>query len=157
MPKYGDWPSDMERYFTQLSRMGKRPTIVFTEYQHPAAWTPALDMYETEDALVVVLELAGVDPQEADIQAEPGRLFVRGIRRERMGPDNGRRSYHALEIPRGAFERSLPLPSGLNTDDARASYHDGLLEIHIPRRSPHQVKISVESQTSPAEEAGEQP
>jgi HSP20 family protein len=69
---------------------------------------------------------------------------VRGVRRERHGPD-AQRSYHALEIPYGRFERTLPLPAGLDTAAATASYHDGLLEIMLPKRQPRQVQISREA------------
>jgi HSP20 family protein len=138
-----DWQREMERYLAHFARTGKRPTIVFTQHPHAApVWTPAVDMYETEDALVVVLELAGVDAQQTDVKAEPHALTIRGVRRQRVAQDN--RTYHALEMAYGRFERTVRLPPGLDTDAAQASYKDGLLEITLPKRSPHQVRIDVE-------------
>jgi HSP20 family protein len=145
MPQMDDWQREVERYLAHFAH-AKRPTILFT--QHPQltpTWTPSLDMYETDDAVVVLLELAGVDPNQAEIRAEPHRLLVRGVRRERHGPAGpAGRTYHALEIPYGRFERSLPLPPGLDTEAARASYQEGLLEITLPKRAPTQVHIAVE-------------
>ncbi len=141
-----DWQRDMERYLAHFVRSGKRPTILFTQHTHPTpVWTPAVDLYETEDALVALFDLAGIDADQTEVHTEPGRLLVRGVRRERRsaGTSEEHRSYLTLEIPYGRFERSLPLPSGLDTDAAQATYRDGLLEITLPRRAPHQVRISL--------------
>ena len=151
MPQLDDWQREVERYLAHFAH-SKRPTVLFT--QHPQlvpTWTPNLDMYETDEAVVVLLEVAGVDPNETEIRAEPHRLQVRGVRRERHG--GGGRTYHALEVPYGRFERSVPLPPGLDTDAAAAGYHDGLLEITLPKRAPTQVRINVES-GSGAEQRG---
>ena len=145
MPSPDDWQREMERYLAHFARSGKRPTILFTEHpQLTPTWTPALDMYETENAVVVLLDLAGIDPNTTDIQAEANHLVIRGVRRERHAGSSTERSYHALEIPYGRFERSLPLPAGLDTAAASASYRDGLLEITLPKRAPSQVRIAVE-------------
>jgi HSP20 family protein len=138
-----DWQREMERYLAHFGRAGKRPTILFTHQpQATVAWSPAVDMYETDEAIVVLLDLAGVDAEKTQVQAEPHRLSVRGVRRERH-PMNAQRSYHTLEIPYGRFERTMHLPPGIDTDAARASYRDGLLEITLPKRLPRQVPISA--------------
>jgi HSP20 family protein len=141
------WQREMQRYLAHFNRAGKRPTIVFSQHPQPSpVWTPAMDVYETVDSLVIVLDLAGVDAEQAEVRAEPHLLVVRGMRRERHArerPDE-QRSYLALEIPYGRFERSVRLPPGLDTSAARASYREGLLEITLPKRVAHQVPISVE-------------
>jgi HSP20 family protein len=141
------WQREMQRYLAHFNRAGKRPTIVFSQHPQPSpVWTPAMDVYETVDALVIVLDLAGVDAEHTEVRAEPHLLVVRGMRRERHArerPDE-QRSYLALEIPYGRFERSVRLPAGLDTSAARASYREGLLEITLPKRVAHQVPISVE-------------
>ncbi|MBV8716957.1 MAG: Hsp20/alpha crystallin family protein [Chloroflexi bacterium] len=145
-----DWQREMQRYLAHFHRAGKRPTILFNQLAQPSpVWTPAMDMYETEDALVIVLDLAGVDADRTEVHAEPHLLVVRGVRRERRstGRAEAQRSYHALEIPYGRFERAVRLPPGLDTAEARASYHEGLLEITLPKRLPRQVPITVEEAT----------
>jgi HSP20 family protein len=145
-----DWQREMERYLAHFNRAGKRPTILFTHLPQPqvtTAWTPAVDMYETDAALVVLLDLAGVDSDATDVQAEPHRLTVRGVRRERHAPhSDAQRSYHTLEIPYGRFERTVRLPPGTDVEGAHASYRDGLLEITLPKRVPRQVPIIVQEQ-----------
>lgn len=141
-----DWQREMQRYLAHFHRAGKRPTILFNQHtQSSLVWTPAMDMYETAEALVIVLDLAGVDAEQTEVHAEPHLLLVRGVRRERRSPErpDEARSYHALEIPYGRFERSVRLPPGLDTSEARANYHEGLLEITLPKRVPRQVPINV--------------
>jgi HSP20 family protein len=134
----------MERYLAHFNRAGKRTTILFTASAQPTPlWSPALDMYETRDSIVVLLDLAGVDADKTEVHTQPNLLTVRGVRHERHGqvtPDD-QRNYHALEIPYGRFERAVRLPSGIDTDAARARYHDGLLEITLPKRLPSQIPI----------------
>jgi HSP20 family protein len=142
-----DWQSQMDRYLAHFNRAGKRQTILFTPSARPMpAWSPALDMYETQDAIVVLLDLAGVDAEHTEVHTQPHLLTVRGARTERHGPyvPNEARSYHALEIPYGRFERTLRLPPGTDTDAARASYRDGLLEITLPKKRPNRIPIQLE-------------
>jgi HSP20 family protein len=144
-----DWQREMERYLAHFKRAGKRPTILFAHHAETSpVWAPALDMYETDDALVVLLDIAGVDSTQTEVHAEPQLLSVRGVRRERHSPraPDERRNYHALEIPYGRFERTVHLPPGIDTAAARANYRDGLLEITLPKRLPRQVPISVAEQ-----------
>jgi HSP20 family protein len=147
-----DFQREVERYLQHFARTGKRPTIIFTQHARSTpGWTPAVDMYETDDSLVVLIELAGVDADKTEVHAEPSMLTIRGVRRERhdaQDPDE-QRTYHALEIPYGRFERSVRLPAGIDTDAAEATYHDGLLEIRLPKRLPRQVTIGVRNAGTP--------
>jgi HSP20 family protein len=142
-----DWQREMQRYLAHFYRAGKRPTILFNQHPQPSpVWTPAMDMYETDDALVILLDLAGVDAEHTEVRADPYVLLVRGVRRERRTqsrPDE-QRSYHTLEIPYGRFERSVRLPPGLDTAEARARYREGLLEIVLPKRVPRHVPITLD-------------
>jgi len=141
------WQREMQRYLAHFNRVGKRPTIVFSQHAQPSpVWTPAMDVYETVDALVILIDLAGVDAERTEVHAEPHLLVIRGVRHERHAPEHPdeQRSYLALEIPYGRFERSLRLPAGLDTAAALASYREGLLEITLPKRTARQVPIRVE-------------
>jgi HSP20 family protein len=136
-----DWQREMQRYLAHFNRAGKRPTILFTHTKSTTVWTPAVDVYETDEMIVVLFDLAGVDAEKTEVHAEPHLLVVRGVRRERHGPPE-QRTFHTLEIPYGRFERTLHLPEGTDTAAASASYKDGLLEITLPKRQPRQVPIS---------------
>jgi HSP20 family protein len=144
-----DWQHEIERYLAHFKRAGKRPTILFAHQgQTSPVWAPALDMFETDEALVILLDIAGVDASQTEVRAEPHVLTVRGVRHERHSPRGGdqHRNYHALEIPYGRFERTVHLPPGIDTAAAQANYRDGLLEVTLPKRLPRQVPISIEEQ-----------
>jgi HSP20 family protein len=143
---------DLQRYLAHFLHAGKRPSIVFTNRAQLAttSWSPAVDVYETVEAVVVLFDLAGVDPSRIEVQAEANVLTVRGVRLERRSAERSRerRSYHALEIPYGRFERRIMLPGGADTEAAQADYRDGILEITLPKRVPRQVPISVAARVS---------
>src|SRR5437660_1747042 len=85
-----DWQREMQRYLAHFNRAGKRPTILFSQHPEPSpVWTPAMDMYETADALVILLDLAGIDAEHTQVHAEPHLLVVRGVRHERHSVSHG--------------------------------------------------------------------
>jgi HSP20 family protein len=144
MADVDDWQREVDRYLQHFARSGKRPTIIFTQHnQLEPLWNPAVDLYETRDAIVVVLELPGVDPNQTEIQVEPQRLTVRGVRRERHARSPEQRTYHALELRYGRFERVLALPPSVDSSGTTATYEDGLLEIMLPKRAPARVQIDI--------------
>lgn len=74
-----------------------------------ACWTPPIDVYETEDAVTIVVALPGVGPDQLHVAIEDGVLVVAGERTLPLGCDG---IIHRLEIPHGRFERRIELPSG---------------------------------------------
>jgi HSP20 family protein len=102
----------------------------------PAAegrWQPSADVYETDEAWVIMLELAGVRKGDFSVTVNEGVLKVRGIRRDEFV---GKwRTYHQAEINYNEFERSFPLPRGTNEGTIKALYKDGLLTITIGKHS----------------------
>ena len=92
---------------------------------------PPVDVYETDDEVVVLVEIAGIPNEEVEVLVDGRTLTVRGERR----PPGGRpqRLYSQMEICQGPFQRDLLLPSEVNAEQARASYNAGLLEIVLPK------------------------
>ena len=103
---------------------------------YPAAerrWQPLADVYETDEAWVIVLELAGVRKGDFSVTLNEGVLTVRGSRRDEFV---GKwRTYHQAEINYNEFERSFHLPQGTDEGTIKALYKDGLLTITIIKRS----------------------
>jgi HSP20 family protein len=103
---------------------------------------------------VVRAELPGVDAEkDVDIQVADGVLTIRGQRRAEHR-DEGT-SYFRMETSYGAFERSIPLPEGVNPDDIKATHKQGILEVVVPGAA--QVaparKIAVQVEGGPAQKA----
>lgn len=105
------------------------------------SWRPRVDIYETPEAVVVVMEVAGVRAADIEIGVEGRSLNVTGLRVP-AARDDVRRIHH-LEIPHGRFHLAIELPHPVNTEAAAAASRDGLLEIVLPRLQPVHPAISA--------------
>ena len=108
------------------------------------AWAPAVDIYETENELVLRADLPGLSEKEIDVRVENNMLTLHGERKfeKKVSEDN----YLRVERAFGTFSRSFSLPNSVNTDAIKAEYHDGVLNVHMPKREeskPRQVKVAV--------------
>jgi HSP20 family protein len=99
-------------------------------------WVPTLDAWETDAALVYAFDLPGVPQDKISVEVEDGTLTV-SAERERS-TDVSEERYHRFERRFGSFARTVGLPQGVTEDAIKASYKDGVLEIHVPK--PEQVK-----------------
>jgi HSP20 family protein len=108
------------------------------------SWTPACDILETRDALILRAELPGVRREDIDISLEAGVLTLKGHRS--LEKETEERSYHRVERSYGNFVRSFTLPRSVDAEKIAATYVDGVLEIRMPRREetkPRSIKVSV--------------
>jgi len=102
-----------------------------------------LDVTTSTDELVVEAALPGVKPEDVAITVEDGTLTISGTTAAERRAEDG--SYLVQEIRRGAFSRSVTLPSGLEADKATATFEDGVLSLRIPKAEqvkPRQIRIS---------------
>ena len=93
-------------------------------------WRPPTDVYETEEAYHVVMDLACIRPEDVAVELIGEMLVVRGVRPERA---RGKRHYHSMEIQVGPFERRVRLGRPVRADAIEATYERGYLEIHLPK------------------------
>ncbi len=103
-----------------------------------------VDVYETDEEVVVVVEIAGILEEEVEIVVDGKVLVLSGERKPSIGRPG--RLYSQMEICHGPFRRELLLPADVNPDEARAEYSQGMLEIVLPkvtRRISRQVKFLV--------------
>src|SRR3954471_10859008 len=116
------------------------------------AWTPAVDIKETENDIRVELELPGMKPEDVEITAENGVLTIRGEKRsERKEGEENR--YHVVERAYGSFMRTFQLPQGIDEDQIKAEFEHGILSVHIPKAAlpqPKRIQISGSQQKSQA-------
>lgn len=107
-------------------------------------WPPAVEVYESDGDIVVKAELPGIDPKLVEIQVADDTLTIKAEAKAEQ--ENKGRNYYIRELRYGSFVRSLTLPSSAQGDMAKASYKNGILEIHIPkseRAKPKTVKVDV--------------
>jgi HSP20 family protein len=96
-------------------------------------WSPAVNIYETEDALLVIAEVAGVSPEEIYIKYEGNRLLVWGQRRE---PNlDAIRAVHRMEIQMGTFAFVIDLRGSVSAEGSEAELEAGMLQIRLPKRT----------------------
>jgi len=108
------------------------------------AWAPAVDVYETENELVIKADLPDVSDKDLDVRVENNMLTIHGERKfeQKVKEEN----YLRMERSYGSFTRSFSLPKSVNTEAIKAEYKDGVLNITLPKRAeskPKQVKVAV--------------
>jgi HSP20 family protein len=114
---------DMDRIF---SRLGTTEGLSAST----TAWMPRINVKQAGDDLAVHVELAGIKPEDVDVEVTAGVLTIRGERKaETKTEDEG---WVIRESSYGSFERSLALPEGVDPATIKADFHDGMLEIHVP-------------------------
>src|SRR5216683_553624 len=121
-------------------------------------WAPAVDIYETENELVVKADLPDVNPQDLDIRVENNILTIRGERKfeTKVHDDN----YLRIERAYGSFSRSFSLASSVNSEAIKADYQNGVLTLSIPKREeakPKQIKVNVGTHAVAAEDIAPPP
>lgn len=105
-------------------------------------WRPQIDIYETQEEIVVQAEIAGIRSEDINVEIGPATVKISGVRLG--GPRSGEARYRLAEIPCGFFERVLALPAVVDTQSAEAVYRDGLLEIRLVKRPLDRIhKISI--------------
>jgi HSP20 family protein len=108
-------------------------------------WTPAVDIFETPEFVVLAVELPGLLPSEIEVRIAENTLTLKGERKLEKGIEQ--ENYHRIERSYGSFFRSVPLPPGIKGSEAQAEYRLGILRIQIPKAreeaaSPVKVNIS---------------
>ena len=110
-----------------------------TLYQDSRGWTPAVDIYETTDHVVVIkAELPELKREEIGVTFENNVLTLKGERKfeEQVKRD----SFHRIERRHGSFSRSFTLPTSVDASRITADYKDGVLTIRLPRREEAKAK-----------------
>ena len=128
----------------QFNRMFNNVFSRFFEGGEPTeqGWAPAVDIYETDQNVVLKAELAGVNPKDVDIRVEDGTLLLRGERK--FESEVKKDGYSRIERSFGSFARAFPLPSSVNAEKAKAEYDNGVLTLTLPKREeakPKTIKI----------------
>lgn len=107
-------------------------------------WAPAVDIFETENELVIKADLPEISEKDLDVRVENNTLTIHGERKFEQKVKEG--SYLRTERSYGSFSRSFSLPNTVNTDAIKAEYKNGVLTIELPKRAeskPKKVKVNV--------------
>jgi len=109
------------------------------------AWRPAVDIYETENGIVIKAEIPGVRKEDISVEVKDNILTLKGERTPEK--DIPEEKYFRRERCFGTFHRSFTMQDVVNPDTIKASFKDGVLEVEIPKpeaEKPKQIKVNIE-------------
>ena len=131
-----DFPTGLRMFQDTMNRLlsepGSRP------------WTPAVDIYETENDLVLKADLPDVDMNDIEIKIENGTLSLRGERK--FEKNENQKGFHRIERSYGTFVRYFTLADTVDTEHVQAGLKNGVLTITLPKKEvakPKTIKVQV--------------
>ena len=121
-------------------------TRMLSEPQTNRPWAPAVDIYETENELVLKADLPDVDLKDIDVRVENQTLTISGERK--FEKNDSTKGYHRIERSYGTFVRSFSVPNTFDTETIAADFKNGVLSVTLPKKEaakPRQVKVEVKN------------
>jgi HSP20 family protein len=109
------------------------------------AWRPAVDIYESNNGIIVAVELPGVSKQDVSVEVKDDVLTLKGERR--ANPAVKENSYYLRERLFGPFKRTFTLHQNIQPELIKATFKEGILEIELPKPAqehPRQITVNVE-------------
>lgn len=104
---------------------------------HPHAWHPATDLFETEEAYIIKVEIAGMSEEDFTVSLDKNIISVYG-QRPLVSPDG---AFHRLEVPYGDFSTTVEIPREIEQSKVQAFYKNGFLTITLPKAKPVNIEI----------------
>lgn len=138
---------DDEELEDQLERVQKRMDRLFNDMmpsfgvvtaRQQRNWRPPTDVYETEESVVVKVEIAGMSERDFTVSLSNRTLTISGVRRD---PES-KLSYQQLEIPYGHFSTEVFLPYSVERNEIGAMYENGFLTVTLPKLKPRHIPIA---------------
>jgi HSP20 family protein len=134
--KYSPFRSDLDVFQDSISRLFSEPAS--------RPWSPAVDIYESENELVFKADIPDIDPKEVGIQLENGTLTLKGERKFEQ-ETSANKGFHRIERGYGAFTRAFSLPETVDAEKVKADYRNGVLTVTVPKKEIAKPKtINVE-------------
>ena len=116
----------------------------FNTAMSTTSWNPSVDIFETDNDVVVKAELPGMDPKTIDVRLENNVLLLKGERH--FEKETKEENYHRIEREYGSFSRAFSLPMAVKEDKITAEYKDGILRVVLPKKEelkPKTIKIEA--------------
>jgi HSP20 family protein len=135
-PDLDELGSGLRLFQDTVSRLLDQPTA--------RPWAPAVDIFETENELLLKADLPGVEMKDIDIQLENGTLALRGERKFEQEKKEG--GFHRVERSYGSFARYFTLPDTLDPEQVKADYKNGVLTVKLTKKEvakPRQIKVEI--------------
>jgi HSP20 family protein len=134
--EFEEFPAGLRLFQDSLSRLFSEPAS--------RPWSPAVDIYETENELVLKADLPDIDPKTVGIQLENGTLTLKGERK--FESENNGKGFHRIERSYGKFVRAFSLPDTVEGDKVKADYKSGVLTVTLPKKDvakPRTINVEI--------------
>jgi HSP20 family protein len=130
---------EVERMQRRMDRLFEdmMPTARWLSIRQRRTWRPPTDVYETDDYIVVKVEIAGMAENDFTISFSNHVLTITGTR---LDPAS-KLAYQQLEIPYGDFRTEVYLSWAIDDDEVEATYQDGFLKVILPKARPQKVRV----------------
>lgn len=132
-----NFPANFRNFEDAVARMLNEP-------RGARPWSPSVDIYETENELILKADLPDVKLEDIEVRVENQTLTLKGERK--FEKDESTRGYHRIERHYGTFVRSFTVPASVDAERVAADYKNGVLTVTLPKKEaakPRQVKIEV--------------
>lgn len=109
-------------------------------------FTPAVNVYEDKDNVVVEAPLANIDPNQVEVEIEENVLKISGSTESKSEVDDKDKHFYRREIRTGTFYRAVALPKAVEGSKAEAAYHNGILKITVPKSDeakPRTIRVKT--------------
>ena len=140
--------------FREMSALQERMNRLFSDVRAQApvrgeeivqgAWIPAVDIFETNEAIVLKAELPGITAQDVSVEVKDNTLTLKG--EKKFEKEVKEENYHRVERSYGSFQRAFTLPGTIHQEKVTAKFKDGILEITLPKveeAKPKQIKVDI--------------
>ncbi len=127
--------------FREMSALQERMNRLFSDVRAQApvrgeeivqgAWIPAVDIFETNEAIVLKAELPGITAQDISVEVKDNTLTLKG--EKKFEKEVKEENYHRVERSCGSFQRAFTLPGTIHQEKVKAKFKDGILEITLPK------------------------
>lgn len=129
---------DLETFDRRVSHMLEAFRFPHDLRMRSRTWRPPTDVYETDEAVIVKIEIAGMKPESFEISFVDRVLTVQGVRHD----IEAKMTYHCLEIPYGEFQTRVLIPGSYLHDKIDAKYENGYLYITLPKsKDEHRITV----------------
>ena len=121
---------DLERMFEDTWGARHAPRLFRGFDLAETKWTPDIEAFDRKGEFVVRADLPGMTKEQVNVEVLNDQLIIRGERKEEKEQKD--KGYYACERSYGSFYRALPLPEGVKSEEAKATFKDGVLEVTMP-------------------------
>lgn len=136
--------SAVPNVFSEMDDMLKKMWYGFPfhnlEEDMDVAWSPRLDVSETDNGLEIVADLPGMDKKDIKVSLEENLLTIKGEKKEEK--ESKDKHYHTIERRSGSFYRAIRLPVEVEKDKIEAAFKDGVLTLRLPKTKESKKKVA---------------